>query len=143
MSQTAVYILWAAAILVFAVLEGLTVQLVSIWFVLGSVAALIAALCGASFTVQVVLFAAVSVISLLLTRPFVKKWLKIKAESTNADRCIGARAVVTETIDNLAATGQVKVQGAVWSARSASGAVVETGQTVTVKRIEGVKLIVE
>ena len=143
MSQTLMYIVWAIAILGFAVLEGLTVQLVSIWFVLGAAAALVAALCGANFTVQIVLFAAVSVISLLLTRPFVKKWLKIKAESTNADRCIGARAVVTERIDNLAATGQVKVQGAVWTARSESGAVIEAGQTVTVKHIEGVKLIVE
>ncbi|MBQ6381865.1 MAG: NfeD family protein [Clostridia bacterium] len=143
MSQTAIYILWASAIVIFAIVEGATVQLVSVWFVLGAVAALIAALCGAGFAVQIILFTAVSLLALVITRPLVKKFVKPKVQATNADRCLGAEGIVTERIDNIAATGQVKVKGNVWTARSASGACIEAGTTVRVERIEGVKLIVK
>lgn len=142
MNQTAVYILWAAAIVIFAVLEAVTVQLVSIWFVFGSVGALISAFCGANFLTQVLIFIGVTVLTLLITRPIVKKHLKPKIESTNADRCIGEEAIVTETIDNTEATGFAKVGGSVWSARSASGERIEAGEKVKVNSIEGVKLIV-
>ena len=140
--QATVYILWAAAIVVFGILEAVTVQLVSIWFVFGAVAALIASLCGANFITQVLIFVGVTVLTLLITRPIVKKHLKPKVQSTNADRCIGESAVVTQRIDNLASLGQVKVGGSVWSARSLGGEVIEAGEIVKVERIEGVKLIV-
>lgn len=143
MSNAVVYILWAAAIILFAVVEGLTVQLVSVWFLAGAVAALIAALCGANFITQLILFILVSVISLVATRPLVKKFIKPKIQSTNADRCIGEQAIVTQTIDNLAATGQVKVKGSIWSARAADESIIESGTLVTVQAIEGVKLIVK
>lgn len=142
MNQTSVYILWAAAIVIFAVLEAVTVQLVSIWFVAGSIAALIAALCGANFLTQILIFTAVTLLALVITRPIVKKYLKPKVQSTNADRCIGEEAVVTEKIDNMAGTGFVKVSSNVWTARSAGGETYEAGEIVTVERIEGVKLIV-
>ena len=141
-NQTVMYILWAAAIVIFGVLEAVTVQLVSIWFVIGAVAALIASLCGANFLTQVLIFVGVTIVALLLTRPLVKKRLKPKTESTNADRCIGQEAVVTEKIDNIAATGLVKVGGSVWTARTADGSVIEQGAIVKVEKIEGVKLIV-
>lgn len=142
MGNTGVYILWAAAIVIFAVLEGITVQLVSVWFLIGAVAALIAALCGANFITQAVIFVLVSVLTLVATRPLVKKFIKPKIQSTNADRCIGAQALVIETIDNIAATGQVKVKGSIWTARAADDSVIESGELVTVEKIEGVKLIV-
>ena len=141
-NQTAIYILWAAAIVIFGVLEAVTVQLVSIWFVIGAVAALIASLCGANFLTQVLIFVGVTIVALLLTRPLIKKRLKPKIESTNADRCIGEDALVTERIDNRAGTGLVKVGGSVWTARTADGAVAEPGESVKVEKIEGVKLIV-
>ena len=56
--------------------------------------------------------------------------------------CVGQPALVTETIDNLAEKGQAKIRGNLWTARSADGSVIEEGKTVTVVRIEGVKLIV-
>lgn len=142
MSQTGMYCIWAVAIVVFAVLEGVTVQLVSVWFVIGAIAALIAALCGAGFITQIIFFAAVSLAALILTRPLVKKYIKPKIQSTNADRCIGAEAIVTVRIDNLAATGQVKVKGTHWSARSETGETIEVGEIVKVNKIEGVKVIV-
>ena len=136
------YIIWAVAIVLFAVLEGVTAQLVSIWFVLGAVAGLISAFCSAPVILQVVIFIAVTVIALIATRPLVKKFINTKPEKTNADRCIGSEAMVIEEINNFIPTGQVKINGAVWSARSADGAVIPKDTIVTVDKIEGVKLIV-
>ena len=79
---------------------------------------------------------------LLATKPLVKKYLRPRIQATNADRCVGRTGVVLEDIDNLAATGQVRVCGSVWSARSTDGAPIAAGTTVVVDRIEGVKLMV-
>ena len=140
---TKMYILWAVAIVAFAIFEGVTAQLVSIWFVLGSIAALIAAFCGANIPIQVTVFTVVTLITLIATRPIVKKRLTAKVEKTNADRCIGQDAVVIEEINNLAASGLVKTDGKVWTARSADSGVIEKDALVTVEKIEGVKLIVK
>ena len=129
------YIVWAAAIVVFGVLEGMTAQLVSIWFVLGAIAALVAALCGATLPVQIIIFVAVTIITLIATRPIVKKKINFKAEKTNADRCIGESAVVTEEINNLEAKGLVKADGkAVFYAENPVNA--KAGDTVTFTRTE-------
>ncbi|MDD6604193.1 MAG: NfeD family protein [Eubacteriales bacterium] len=141
-SQTIAYVVWAALILAFGVMEGVTVQLVSIWFVLGSVAGLIAAISGAPVVAQVLICIGVSVISLVATRPLVKKRLTATRQSTNADRCIGNDAVVVEDINNLDAVGTVKADGKLWSARSSGGDIIPADSIVTVERIDGVKLIV-
>ena len=70
-SQNVINIIWAAVIVLFGVFEAVTAQLVSIWFVIGAVAALISALLGATVTVQVIIFFAVSVLALVITRPLV------------------------------------------------------------------------
>lgn len=142
LSAYTMYIVWAAAIIGFAILEGITFQLVSIWFVFGSLAAFIASLLGASVTMQVIIWLVVSVLALAITRPIVKKKLTAKIQPTNADRCIGSDATVLETIDNARSVGQVKVDGKVWSARSLDGGIIEENTVVTVKKIEGVKLLV-
>ena len=103
---------------------------------------LFAAACGGAVWLQGVLFVAVSVVALLATKPLVKKYLRPRIQATNADRCVGRTGVVLEDIDNLAATGQVRVCGSVWSARSTDGAPIAAGTTVVVDRIEGVKLMV-
>lgn len=66
-----------------------------------------------------------------------------KTQPTNADRCIGETAMVTEDIDNIAGKGRVEVNGISWTARSSDGANFRKGELVTVERIEGVKLIVK
>ncbi len=136
-------ILWAVALVLLLIVEGATAQLVTIWFAAGALVALIAALFGAPLWLQVALFIIVSGVTLAATRPMVKKITKRKAQALNADRCIGETAVVTETIDNIRASGAVKVGGVVWTARSSDGSVIEEGKTVTVERIEGVKAIVK
>lgn len=134
---------WIVALVAFVIIEALTAQLLTIWFAVGSVAALIAELLGAQVWLQWTVFVAVSAVVLIATRPFVKKLTKQKLQPTNADRCIGEIAIVTEKIDNIAGKGAVKVNGIEWSARTQSGETVESGNTVKVIKIDGVKLIVE
>ena len=136
-------IIWLALLIVFAITEGVTVALVSIWFMGGALAALIAALCGAELWVQVVLFFAVSILLLLCLRPLSKRLIKQKKVATNADSNIGKEAVVTERIDNLQGSGAVRISGVEWLARSADGSEIEKGAVVRVLRIEGVKVCVE
>ena len=136
-------VIWVIALILFAIIEAATVQLVSVWFAVGALAALIADLLGASVTVQFVVFLVVSIICFIVTRPLVKKFSASKIQSTNADRCIGETAVVVEAIDNVNAKGQVKVNGNIWSARSENDEVIAEGEKVTVLKIEGVKLIVK
>ena len=134
--------IWVGLLILFGILEAVTVSVVSIWFMAGSLAAILAALCGASLPVQIVLFLAVSVALLACLRPLVRKYVSPKITATNADRVIGKTAVVTESIDNIAAQGAVKVGGVVWTARSSGGKPIAAGAQVQVDRIEGVKLYV-
>ena len=116
--------------------------LVSIWFVIGSAAGLIAAVLGAAIWLQVVLFFIVSIAALIATRPLVKKLSKKGEVATNADRVLGGTARVTETIDNENTTGAVYIDGKTWTARSEDGDVIARGSMVTIVRMEGVKLFV-
>ena len=127
---------------IFAVVEAATAGLVSIWFVAGSVAGLIAAIAGAGLLAQLVWFLAVSAAALALTRPLVKKISAGRAVPTNADRVLGQTARVTETIDNDRSTGAVYVDGKTWTARSVDGAVIPAESRVRVRRMEGVTLLV-
>ena len=135
-------VFWAAAIVVFLVVEGMTAGLITIWFAVGALAALLAALFGAPIWLQLVWFFVISIAALIFTRPLAKKYLNSKTQATNADMYIGKECVVLETIDNVAGTGAVKVSGKVWTARSADGAVIREGARAEALRIEGVKLIV-
>lgn len=135
-------VIWVVLLIVFLIMEAATVQLVSVWFAVGALAALIANLGGLNVIGQIVLFLVLSAVCLVATRPLVKKLTAAKIQKTNADRCIGAEAVVTEEINNLESTGQVKVIGNIWTARSTDDTIIEKGTVVIVERMEGVKLIV-
>jgi membrane protein implicated in regulation of membrane protease activity len=136
-------ILWLAALIVFGIVEGVTVGLASIWFCAGALVALIASLLGAGLWVQVALFLIVSFLALILFRPLARKYLSPNRQATNADRCIGAEGVVTQTIDNLKGQGQVNLAGQIWTARSDDDQRVFTpGTKIRVLRIEGVKVYV-
>lgn len=136
-------VIWIAAIVVFGIVEAVTVGLVSIWFVLGAVAGLLAAVLGAALWVQIVLFFVVSIAALAATRPLVQRMLRRDETPTNADRVLGQTARVTETIDNTVPTGAVYADGKTWTARSASGRVIPKDTMVKVQRMEGVRLFVE
>ena len=135
--------IWLGAIVLFGVVEAATAGLVSIWFVAGALAALIAVLLGAGIWVQLVAFVVVSAAALALTRPLVKKITAGRSVPTNADLVLGREAKVTETIDNENSTGAVYVDGKTWTARSVDGIVIPVGEQVEVSSMEGVKLLVQ
>ena len=136
------WILWLALMIVFLLVEASTVSLVSIWFAVGSLGALIASLLNAPLWAQILVFLALSGALLACLRPLVKKFIKPKVTATNADSVIGSAGYVTEDIDNLSARGQVKLGGMFWSARSTSGDPICKDAKIKVDRIEGVKVFV-
>ena len=134
-------VIWIGAILVFGIAEAATAGLVSIWFVGGSVAALIVAAFGGPLWLQFVLFLLVSIALLIATMPLARK-AREKVVPTNADRVLRHDARVMETIDNARAAGAVYIDGKTWTARSEDGTVLAKDTMVEVVRMEGVKLFV-
>ena len=134
-------ILWLAAVVVFIILEAVTYQMISVWFIIGSVGALIASLLGAEFWLQMVIFVALSLVLLVMFRPFAVKRFKTDFK-TNADAAVGKKVTITQAVDNAKGTGEAKLDGLVWSVRTQDGNTLDVGEVAEVKRIEGVKLIV-
>lgn len=132
--------LWLALFVVFLIVEAGTVALVSIWFALGALAALVSCALGAEMWLQITVFLVVSLVLLALLWKRVRN--KLTTTKTNVDSVIGAEGYVTEAIDNLSYTGRVKLGGITWAARSTSGAGIPVGTLVKVERIEGVKVFV-
>ena len=135
-------ICWLAALIVLLLVEAATVALVSLWFALGALAALLTSFWVDNLWVQFGVFLAVSLVSLLMIRPLTRRFVTPRQVATNADRAVGQEGVVTQTIDNLKARGQVSVQGTVWTARAQDDTAIPAGTQVKILRIEGVKLIV-
>lgn len=134
--------IWLGLLLLFLAAEASTVALVSIWFAVGTLAALLAAAFGGDVVLQCVLFFGVSLVLLALVRPLLRRYVNPKIIKTNVDSVIGSEGLITQAVDNLAPTGQVKLGGMFWSARSSSGEPIPVGTQVRVDRIEGVKAYV-
>ena len=135
-------IMWLVLLILFLVAEGATAAVTTIWFAIGAIVAMFAAIFGAEIWLQAVLFAVVSVICLLSLRPVLKKYLEPKKVKTNIDAIIGKQGVVLEKIDNLTGAGKVKIDGMEWTARSATGETIEKDTVIIVEKIEGVKVLV-
>ena len=133
---------WLVLMVVFLAMEASTVSMVSLWFAAGSLIALLTALAGGPAWLQTVLFLAVSAGLLLALRPLVKKYLAPKVTATNVDSIVGSTGLVTAAIDNVSASGQVKLGAMEWTARSTSGQPIPVGTLVKVDKIEGVKAFV-
>jgi len=134
-------LLWLVITVVLVIIEIASFNLVTIWFAGGATAAMIAAMFHLPMWVQMILFAFVTTVLLVSTRPFVVK-VMAKKTPTNSDRVIGMVGIVTEEIDNIKETGAVKADGKVWSARSAEGSIIPAGAIVNIHEIRGVKVIV-
>lgn len=133
-------LIWFIVFIVMLVIEILTVNLVSIWFAIGALSAMLTAYFTESIFIQIVVFILVSIISLLITKPLVKKFKGFDITPTNSDRVIGKTGEVIKRIgkNNY---GEVKIFGNTWTATSKEE--LEVGDKVKVLNIEGVKLIVE
>ena len=136
---------WLGVVVMAIVAEAATTDLIAIWFMPAALVSLILAVAHIPLWIQVVVFIALVVAFLALSKTFLRKYLKKRPnEITNADALIGQTAIVTENLDNLAQSGAVRVNGLEWSARSFDdGIQAEKGTLVVIREINGVKLICE
>lgn len=135
-------IIWAIVCILSAIIEAATLQLVSVWFMVGSIGALISGFLGASFAIQCLVFLIVSLVLITTLLPLLRKKLKTKHIPLNADSVINKKGIVVETIDNIKGVGLVKVDNQIWSAKSNNNLLIPKDTIVLVKEIKGVKLIV-
>ena len=131
---------WIGMIIVLSIIEGVTVGLVTVWFVVSALVSLVVSFFTDNLFIQFGIFTIGGVLLLLLTRPLLKKYMDVKKEKTNLDRVVGMKGIVTEKIEELG-VGEVKVDGKKWSAVADEELDVKT--VVRIKDINGVKLIVE
>lgn len=134
--------IWMVACVLFTLVEAFTQQFVSIWFLSGSVVAMLASYLGFDFEVQSILFVVVSLIALIAFRPVVKRFVQGEIVPTNTDYNIGKLAIVTKTFDEITKEGRILVNDMDWAAKSLDDIAHEKGEKVIVEKIEGVKCLV-
>lgn len=136
--------IWMALVIIFLVVELVTVGLTTIWLAGGALVAFILAAVGADFWIQLVAFFVVSFVLIFFTRPIAVKYFNPRRTRTNSEELIGEIIKVTRRIDNRSAEGTALAKGLEWTARAVSDdMIIEKDTLVKVIRIEGVKLIVE
>lgn len=129
--------LWLGIVLLLIAVEMMTVNLVTIWFVVSGIAALIVTFITDIFLIQFAVFVILGIILLITTRSFLQKKLNQRHVSTNADRVIGMSGTVTEEITKNN-NGEVKVDGKRWTAKADKK--IKLGSVIEVVEIDGVKL---
>ena len=134
--------IWIAVIVLAFIIEVLTDQLISIWFVPGAVIATIFDFCDINPIWQLLVVLVLAAIGIIFAKTFLCKRINSSVVKTNIEAIIGERCIVTEKIDNYVGCGQVKVKGQIWSARGVGDDdVFESGEILHVVAIEGVKVI--
>ncbi len=142
-ADNAIMFCWLIALVVFLIIEIVTLGLTTIWFAGGALVSFVASLVGAPLVVQVILFFAVSIILLIFTRPVVQKRLNNSREKTNVNSMVGKEGRVVETIDNFSESGRIVVNGMEWTARAVQDEVkIPVDAKVTIQEIQGVKALV-
>jgi membrane protein implicated in regulation of membrane protease activity len=138
-------IIWLVAVVIFALLEAVTYQLVCIWFAIGSIGGFLAAYAGLGLNSQMVIFLILSVLALICLRPLsVKLFKKGKGTKTNVDALVGRDVLITKRVNNNTSEGEGKINGLIWTVRSSDDAVsFEKDEIARIERVEGVKLIVK
>lgn len=137
-------IVWLVVLVILVVVEIFTLGLTTIWFAGGALVAILVAAVGGPVWLQILVAAIVSAVLLFFTRPIAMKYFNRDREKTNAESLVGRQAIVISEIDNLQGIGQITVNGMEWTARSVvDGQIIEPGEVVIIRGINGVKLLVE
>lgn len=134
---------WLIASGIFFVGEIVTVGFLLFWFGIAGLITMVVSLFTSNIIIQSVVFLVTSVILILSTKLFVKKFVNKETIVTNANSLIGKKAIVIQEINNLQGTGQIKIGGEIWSAQNETDSVISENQEVEIIKIEGVKLIVK
>lgn len=139
------WLYWLIAIIFFTIAEALTVSMISVWFIVGSLVAMFVSLFGGTVTWQIISFIVISTIGLIIYLVWIRERLtrndKI-IERTNADRILEQEGIVIQTINPIENTGLIKVKGQTWSANSYEEQIIEKDTIIIVKEIKGVRAIV-
>ncbi|MDF2907257.1 MAG: putative rane protein [Herbinix sp.] len=135
-------ILWLLILAILIFIEIITLGLTTIWFAGGALIAFIVSLFFDNLLLEVILFLVVSMVLLYFTRPLVLRYFNPRRTKTNYEGVIGKVAMVTTTINNIKAEGQVVVNGQEWSAKALNDDIIEKGTKIKIHGITGVKLIV-
>ena len=133
------WIFWLVLVIVLTVVELATTNLLSVWFVISGIVAMILSFFIDDVAIVSTVFAVLGILLLFTTRPLLKRYLPTQRVRTNADRIIGMHGIVTEEIKKNT-VGEVKVDGKKWSAISSTK--IPVGTDVTIEAIDGVKVVV-
>ena len=131
---------WIALFIVFLIIEGVTHNLVTIWFAGGALIAYLLSWIGLPFWLQLLVFIVSSTLMLIYAFPFARERLNVGGYKTNVDSLAGKTAVVKDPID-FNTIGTASVHGVIWSATGEGD--FQAGETVVITGVEGNKLIVE
>ena len=136
--------IWLIAAGVFFVVEIMTVGFMIFWLGVSALLACLVSLVTSNLIIQMAVFVVASALLLLLTRPFVEKFITKKEPTvkTNAYSIIGKEARVTKSFDEDSKIGQIKVGSEKWTAMAKDDEVLNEGDMVKVEAIDGVKAIV-
>lgn len=135
--------IWLGIMILFLIIEAVTVGLTTIWFAAGALVAMIACALGLGVTGQLILFFAVSLLLLYFTRPLAIKYMNPHKIRTNYEDAVDKIVKITETVDNINGTGKAMLGGQEWTARTKQeGVLLGEGTLAKVVAVEGVKLIV-
>lgn len=140
--MTGMMMIWLVLFIIFAAAEAATLQLVSIWFAAGALAAFILTIFGVPAYIQGLTCLIVAAVMIAVTRPLVRKLMPKKTARTNSDANVGRTAVIIEAVDPETSSGRVRLDGVDWIAVSADGKPIENGASVKVTAVEGAKLVV-
>lgn len=130
--------IWLGIIVILSIIEAVTVELVSVWFIASAIVSLILQVLGLDFKLCFIIFVLLGIVLMITTRKYLLKLLQVKKTSTNIDRIIGMKALVTKDIKDA---GEVKVDGKIWTA--VSDEILSAGDYAKVLEINSTKLKVE
>ncbi len=137
-------LIWLGILILAFVIEVITMSLLSIWFVGGSLVSMLLALVGVDFRIQLLVFAVVSLILWVFTRPIAVEYFNKNRSKTNVDSLVGTKVIVTEEINSIKGTGHATAAGQDWTARSIEAdEVIPVGTIAEIVSISGVKLMVK
>lgn len=136
--------LWFLIFLILIIVEVLTINLSTIWFIIGSVFAFFSSFFTRNLNYQIIVFIVFTIISIILTKRFLTKVSNFKKINTNVDSIIGRTCLVTKDINNLLNQGEIVIDKNIWSALSKDdNVIIREGTKVKICDIKGVKVIVE
>lgn len=135
---------WLIAAGIFFIIEIATVGFLVFWFGIGALIAMVVSIFVPNVYIQALVFIVSSTLLIFFTKPFVNKFVnKEKTIATNAYSIIGRTGIVTKEINDLKGTGQVKIGGETWSAKTLSEETIPENTEIEVVKIDGVKAIVQ